>query len=115
MTHTHAPGQLPLDAIVHLRLLPDLAQLPEGLELGRGLRQPPAPSLHGQPQGLLGAGGELEAGRGPGQRGGAQAEEGRGEQILDTGQLARLQDLGREDAEQNRAWEREVSKLLRDE
>ena len=51
---------------------------------------PPAPGLHSEPQGLLGAGGELEAGRGPGHRGGAQAEEGRGEQILDTGQLASL-------------------------
>ena len=103
MTSTHAPGHLPLDAGIDLRLLPDLAQLAEGLELGGGLHQPPAPGLHSQSERLLGAGGELEAGRGPGQRGGAQAEEGRGEQILDTGQLASLQNLGREDAEQDGA------------
>ena len=103
MISTYASGHLPLDAGVDLRLLPDLAQLAEGLELGGGLHQPPAPGLHSQPQGLLGARGELEAGRGPGQRGGAQGEEGRGEQILDTGQLASLQNLGREDAEQDRA------------
>ena len=103
MISTYASGHLPLDAGVDLRLLPDLAQLAEGLELGGGLHQPPAPGLHGQPERLLGSGGELEAGRGPGHRGGAQAEEGRGEKILDTGQLASLQNLGREDAEQDRA------------
>ena len=86
MKSSHTPGNLPLDSGVHLRLLPDLAQLPESLELSSGLHQPPAPSLHGQPEGLLGAGGKLESGRG-GQRLGGQAEQGRGEQILDTGQL----------------------------
>ena len=103
MISTYAPGHLPLDAGIDLRLLPDLAQLAEGLELSGGLRQPSAPGLHGQPERLLGAGGELEAGRRPGQRGGGQAEEGPGEQILDTRQLASLQNLGREDAEQDRA------------
>ena len=66
MISTYASGHLPLDAGVNLRLLPDLAQLAEGLELSGGLRQPSAPGLHGQPERLLGAGGELEAGRGPG-------------------------------------------------
>ena len=103
MTSTHASGHLPLDAGVDLRLLPDLAHLAEGLELGGGLHQPPASGLHSKPERLLGAGGELEAGRGPGHRDGAQGKEGSGEQILDTGQLASLQNLGREDAEQDRA------------